>query len=425
MPLGAGTQDVRALLEASFRAALAATNPAALTAAHLQGAAPDAVIAVGKAAPGMLRAALNAFPGLPSLLIVPCGLNTDAAPNVQPIVAGHPLPDESSVQAARAGLALASGLGSDAHLLVLVSGGGSALMSAPWGVSLAQKRALTAALLAGGASIAELNAVRKHLSLIKGGRLAAATRATVTALLLSDVVGDDPATIASGPMVADPTTFGDALAVLDRYAIRAPGARAHLERGVRDELPETPKSDAEPPGRVVNRVIGCGRLMLEAAQTFLQARGVRAIIVSDALTGEASRLAVRHAALIRDARQRGEFPVVLLSGGEATVTLGQQYGLGGRSHEFALALLLELEKLGVSGVYALCAGSDGQDGNSNAAGALLTPDSLERARQMGLDAAQALRLHDSATFFAALGDQLVTGPTGTNLNDFQAVWIGD
>ena len=426
MPFGAGkspetgTRDIRALLEASFRAALAATDPAVLTAAHLQGTPPDAVIAVGKAAPAMLGAVLDRFPGVPSLLIAPRGQGVSGTAATHTVLSGHPVPDESSVQAADAALALAAGLSADQRLLVLISGGGSALMAAPWGVTLTQKRALTAALLASGADIGQVNVVRKHLSRVKGGRLARSTSAHITALLLSDVVGDDPATIASGPTVADPTTYVDALAVLDRYAIRAPEARAHLEHGVRGDLPEAPRLGTEPGGRVSNRIIGSGRLMLEAAQTFLRSQGVQAELLSAALTGEARDLAAAHARLIHEVRQRGGGPVVLLSGGEATVTLGATPGLGGRNHEFGLALLLEL---GQHGVYALSAGSDGMDGTSGAAGAFLTPDSLTRARRLGLDAEGALRRHDSGTFFARLGDQLVTGPTGTNLNDFQAVWV--
>ncbi len=413
-------RDVRALLEASFRAALAATNPAVLTAAHLQGTPPDAVIAVGKAAPAMLGALLDRVPGVPSLLIAPRGLDVSGIPATHTVLSGHPVPDENSVRAADAALALAAGLNADQRLLILISGGGSALMAAPWGVTLAQKRALTAALLASGADIGQVNAVRKHLSRVKGGRLARSTSAQITALLLSDVVGDAPATIASGPTVADPTTFQDALAVLNRYAIQAPEARRHFELGIAGRLPETSKPGLEPGGRVSNRIIGSGRLMLEAAQTFLHSQGVPAELVGAALTGEARDLAAAHARLVREVRQRGGGPVVLLSGGEGTVTLGANPGLGGRNHEFALALAPEL---GPHGVYALSAGSDGADGTSGAAGAFLTPDSLTRARRLGLDAEEALRRHDSGTFFARLNDQLVTGPTGTNLNDFQAVWV--
>jgi glycerate 2-kinase len=412
----------RELLEASFRAALAATDPGRLTEKHLPDTPPDAVIAVGKAAPAMLRAVLERFPGVPSLLIAPPGLDVAGVAATRKVQAGHPVPNENSVLAANEALSLASGLTDGQRLLVLVSGGGSALMSAPWGVTLAQKQALTSALLASGASIGGLNTVRKHLSRVKGGRLAAATQARVTSLLLSDVVGDDPATIASGPTVADPGTFADALKVLDRYSLHAPEARRHLELGAAGGLSETPKPVSELDRRVSTTIIASGRLLLEAALAILHSQGVAAEVISATLTGEARDLATQHAKLIHTARQRGGGPVVLLSGGEATVTLGANPGSGGRNHEFALALLLEL---GPAGIYALSAGSDGIDGSSGAAGAFLTPDSWERAQALGLDAAEALARHDSSPFFARLGDQLVTGPTGTNLNDFQAVWVGE
>ncbi len=334
------------------------------------------------------------------------------------IQAGHPVPDLQSVRAAEEALRLAAGLERGQHLLVLVSGGGSALMSSPWGVTLEEKQALTQALLASGAGIDQLNTVRKHLSRVKGGRLAEATPARVTALLLSDVVGDDPATIASGPTVPDPGTYAAALAVLDTYAIAAPEARAHLRRGLLGELPETPKLQGWPHDRVAHQVIGSGRLMMEAARTFLKGQGVEAVLLGE-LTGEAREVAAAQAQRLRT-QPPGDRPRVLLAGGETTVTLDGSPGVGGRNQEFALALLNELGPLAP---YALCAGSDGMDGNSGAAGAFLTPDSHRRAQAMGLDPADFLRRHDAGTFFARLGDQLVTGPSGTNLNDFQALWL--
>jgi len=412
--------EIRRLLEDTYRAALEQTRPALLTARHLPGTPPDAVLAVGKAAPGMLSAALDAYPGVPALAIVPPGLTLAARSGLKVVVGGHPVPDEGSVQAGQAALRLAAGLGADRHLLVLISGGGSALMSAPWGVTLAQKQALTEALLASGADIGELNTVRKHLSQVKGGRLAAATSARVTSLLLSDVVGDDPATIASGPTVPDASTFAQALGILDRYSLDAPEARRHLERGAAGEVDETPKARRWEK-RTSHQVIGSGRLMTRSASAFLTSRGVRAESLGE-LTGEAREVAAAVAAKIRQLRSAGGGPQVLLWGGETTVTLGQERGLGGRNQEFALALLLAL---GEKGAHGLLAGSDGQDGNSGAAGAFISPGSLERARRSGLDAARSLARHDSAPFFAALGDQFVTGPSGTNLNDFAAVWLGE
>ena len=290
-----------------------------------------------------------------------------------------------------------------------------ALMAAPDGVTLEQKQALTRDLLRAGADIGEINTVRRHLSRTKGGRLAQATQAQVRALLLSDVVGDDVSVIASGPTVPDPTTFADALAVLDRYGIAAPEARAHFTSGA----PDTP--DKLP--RATHQVIGSNRLLLAAAQRHLESEGVRAVILGDTFEGEARDLARFHASLARSVEEFGSpvpAPVVLLSGGEATVTLRGD-GVGGRNQEFALALLLAL---GERGLFALSAGSDGVDGSSEAAGAFLTPDSLARARALGLDPRDFLARNDSGTFFQRLGDALVTGPSGHNLNDFRALALG-
>ncbi|GGJ70817.1 glycerate kinase type-2 family protein [Deinococcus aquiradiocola] len=413
------TDAPRAVLERAFRAALAATDPGTLTAAHLPGRAPTGILAFGKAAPAMLRAALQAFPGVPALLVPPHGLPaSDVRATVIP--AGHPVPDDGSLQAGRAALALAGAQGADGHLLVLGSGGGSALLSSPWGVTPAQKQDLTRALLASGADIADINTVRKHLSRVKGGRLAAATSARVTALLLSDVIGDDPATIASGPTVPDPGTFADALAVLDRFGIPAPEARAHLRAGVHGEVPDTPK-----PGtfgdRVQAAVIGSGRHLLTALRDALTREGVDATVGAHDLHGEVTAVARDLAALVLREPARAR-PHVLLSGGEPTVTLGPHPGEGGRNHELALALALALDGR-QRGVHALMAGSDGMDGTTGAAGAFVTPDTLARARAQGLDPALFLARHDSGTLFAALHDQLVTGPTGTNLNDVHALWL--
>jgi hydroxypyruvate reductase len=334
------------------------------------------------------------------------------------MLSSHPVPDTSSVAAAQAALTRLGALKEGQHALVLVSGGGSALMAAPDGVTLEHKQALTRALLRAGADIGEINTVRKHLSRVKGGRLAAATQARVTALLISDVVGDDPSVIASGPTVPDRTTFAQALAVLDRCGIPAPEVRGHFRAGVAGRVPETP--DHLP--HVTNTVIGSNRHLLEAAQAYLEGRGMRAVILSDSFEGEASELARAHAAIARSVQRHGtpvRPPVVLLSGGEATVTLRGD-GVGGRNQEFALALLLAL---GERGLHVLSAGSDGVDGSSPAAGAFLTPDSLARARAADLDARAFLARNDSGSFFAALHDGLVTGPSGHNLNDLRLIAV--
>ncbi|MGX9688306.1 glycerate kinase type-2 family protein [Deinococcus wulumuqiensis] len=408
--------DVRALLEGTYRAALAAVSPEVLLKGHWKGDRPDFILAFGKAALPMARAALKAYPGVPTLIVPPAGTADLSAPPEATVMPGsHPVPDERSVAAAAEALRRLAALKEGQQALVLVSGGGSALLAAPHGVTLAQKQELTRELLRAGADISEINMVRRHLSRTKGGQLAQATRARVRALLLSDVVGDDMSVIASGPTVPDVTTFADALAVLERYGIAAPEARAHFASGTLD----TP--DALP--NVTNTVVGSNRLLLEAAQKHLANQGVGSLILGDTFEGEARELARFHASVARSVQAYGSparAPVVLLSGGEATVTLRGE-GVGGRNQEFALALALSL---GRHGIYALSAGSDGVDGSSEAAGAFVTPDTLERARGLGLDARALLNRNDSGRFFARLGDGLVTGPSGHNLNDFRALAIG-
>jgi glycerate 2-kinase len=425
----------RALLDATYRAALRATDAGDLVRARLlqPGVKPPALIAAfGKASLPMLDAALSVYPEARFLALAPDGLEVSSV--VQSALkrgqgelhfARHPVPDERGVWGATRLLELVTGLPAGAQLLVLGSGGGSALLCAPWGVTLAQKQALTRDVLASGASIHELNTVRKHLSQVKGGRLAqAALRrgASVTALLLSDVIGDDPSVIASGPTVPDSTTFADALTVLNSFGLGHPAARAHFRQGSSGEFPDTP--NPRPAfAAVQTEVIGSNRLLLNAAAAYLESQGVRAVILGDSYAGEARELAATQAAIVRAVYASGTPappPVALISGGEATVTLNSAPGIGGRNQEFALALLLELEGLGQN-LWGLSAGSDGIDGASAAAGAFLGPDSLLRARLLGLDAFAALQGHDSGSFFAALGDALTTGPTGQNLNDLRVL----
>ena len=407
-------------LEANFRAALQVVHPGDLVRRHLPAERPALVLAVGKAARPMLEAALDAYPGVPYLATPPADASNASEPHVLP--GSHPVPDIRSVQAAETALERASSLRPDDLLLVLVSGGGSALWCAPWGVGLEEKQRLTHSLLRSGADIRELNIVRKHLSRIKGGRLAKATKARVLALLLSDVPGDDPAVIASGPTVPDPSSFADALDVLERYHLEFPAARAHLESGAKGVLPESPKPGDDVFHRVENRIIGSNQILLEAARDDWQRRGHRAIILSDRLEGEVSELARFHAALVQSIRaHHTPFapPVVLLSGGEATVHVRGQ-GRGGRNQEFALWLLHCLRD---QSVWALSAGSDGIDGNTAAAGAFLSPESWARANALNLNPKTFLEQNDSNSFFAALNDLLITGPTRHNLNDFRALVI--
>jgi glycerate-2-kinase len=332
------------------------------------------------------------------------------------------VPDANGEAAARALLEAVAGLGPDDLVIALVSGGGSALLTLPApGLTLADKQAVNRALLKSGADIGEMNCVRKHLSAIKGGRLAAAAfPARLLALAISDVPGDDPAVIASGPTVADPTTFAEARAVLAKYGITEPAAvLAHLARAA----DETPKPGDPRLARAELRLIATPRTSLEAAARVAEAEGVRPLILGDALEGEAREVARVLAAIARSARRHGHpvpAPCVLLSGGETTVTVKGQ-GKGGRNVELLLALAVALR--GEPGVWALAADTDGIDGAEPVAGAVLRPDSLDRAAAAGLDAKAMLARNDAHPFFAALGDQVVTGPTLTNVNDFRAVLV--
>lgn len=412
-------QMQRFLLEQTYFAALEATNPKKLVQQHLPAQTPSLILAIGKAALPMLEAARERFPTTRFLAVPPNSENAQL--EYGEILSGtHPIPSDKSVTAAERALALLGGLSASDHMLVLISGGGSALFCAPWGVSLEQKQNLTAALLKAGADIRELNTVRQALSRVKGGRLAAATKAKVQGLILSDVVGDDISFIASGLTAQTKASFSDALKILEQYEINAPEAIQHLSLGTRGKLPQPPQLDA---ARVQNTVIGSNFHLLQAAKAYLEQQGHRAIILSDSFTGEARDLAQFHAAIIKSIVQHSSpvaAPVVLISGGEAPVTV-RGSGQGGRNQEFLLWLL---ESLGDTGVNALVAGSDGIDGNSITAGAFLTPDSATRAKQKNLAIRKFLGNNDSGRFFQKLGDQFITGATGHNLNDIRMIWVG-
>jgi len=313
----------------------------------------------------------------------------------------------------------------DDLLLALVSGGGSSLLSLPAeGISMADLKSVTAALLKSGATIQEINIVRKHLSAIAGGRLAAACKAPVLALIISDVTGDDPTHIASGPCAPDPTTCRDALEVLRKFRISAPAAvTARLEK-----CPdETPKTGDPVFARVENRVIATAHGSLEAAAEIFKAKGIEPVVLGDTITGEAAEVAKVMAALVREIRRYDtpfRRPVALISGGECTVTLRDERnegGRGGRCAEFLLSLAIELD--GMENIWALAADTDGIDGSEDNAGAVMAPDSLAKARAKGLDAKASLLRHDSYGFFAGLGSLVVTGPTHTNVNDYRAILI--
>ncbi len=394
---------------------------------HRAGRGRIAVVAIGKAAVPMARAAEER---LGSSLSEGLAVTTEAATleRVRVRAAGHPVPDERGLAAAAEVEALAGGLGREDLLLVLLSGGASALLPAPVaGLTLADKALTTSLLLRSGATIHELNAVRKHLSRLKGGGLArAASPARVVALALSDVVGDDLSTIGSGPTAPDPTSHAQALAVLERRSVRGdvPAAvREHLERGARGERPETPKPGDPLFRRVVTRVIGGGRLSVQAAARDARRRGYRPVVLTTRLEGEAREAARVLVAILRealDAAPPGARPVCLLAGGVTTVTvLG--HGQGGRNQEMAVAAAVALEGFPAPAVVA-CFATDGIDGASDAAGGIVDDTTTARGERLGLAPPAAfLAASDTRNYLGPLGELIVTGPTGTNVADIVAL----
>jgi hydroxypyruvate reductase len=413
--------DPRRILLDLFHAALAAVDPRRTLAPHCPPRPHGRLIVLGagKGAAAMAQAVEGVYgTALEGLVVVRDGYELPTRA-VQVIAAAHPLPDRRSVFAAARLLALARSARPGDLLLGLWSGGASSLMVAPAaGVAFDDKQRVNAALLACGAPIAEINCVRKHLSAVKGGRLAQACGgAAVVSLIVSDVAGDDPAVIASGPTVADPTTCADALAVLRRYGID-PGAA--IRRGLEAGLWETPKAL---PAAVRNLVVARPRDAFVAAAEAAARAGLACLDLGDRCEGDAAALAAEHARLIRAIRAGTHAlqpPCLVLSGGEATVRVVGA-GCGGPNTEFALHLARALD--GLAGVHALACDSDGTDGNGRHAGALIDPTTLTRAAARGLDPARALAANDTAPLFEALGDLIVTGPTFTNVNDFRAVLV--
>jgi hydroxypyruvate reductase len=414
---------------------VAAADPAQIIPRHLP-VPPDhghtLVLAVGKAAASMARAVEQNWPDRKPISGIALTRYGHALPldRVRVVEAAHPVPDGAGEETAREMLSAAGALRSSDLLLALISGGGSALLSLPApDIVIEDLRRVTRDLLRSGATIQEINTVRKHLSAIQGGRLAAACRTNLLALIVSDVTGDDPTHIASGPCAPDPTTFQQAVDVLNRYDIKPPRAvLQHLIAGVRGEREETPKPDSavfrSPDRTIENRVIASAHQSLEAAAQAFHAQGIEAAILGDSVTGEAREVAKVMAAMVREIRLHGapfKPPVALISGGECTVTVKAAGGRGGRCSEFLLSLAVELE--GIPGVYAIAADTDGIDGSEHNAGALLAPDSVTRARALGFDARKLLAGNDSYAFFSALGDLVVTGPTLTNVNDYRAILI--
>jgi len=415
----------RDILRRLFDAAIAAADPALCVPPHLSGddGGRLIVIGAGKASAAMAQAVEQHWSGrLDGLVVTRYGHGVPCQ-RIEIVEAAHPVPDAAGESAARRILAKVQGLTENDRVLALISGGGSALLAAPAeGVRLVEKRAITAALLKSGAAIGEINCVRKHLSAIKGGRLAAAAwPASLLTLAISDVPGDDPAVIASGPTVADPTTAVDALQLLDCYAIAIPSAlRARLESGAL----ETPKPGDSRLARSEFRLIASPRQMLEAAANAARQLGITPLILGDAIEGEAREVGKVLAGMAISCG-RHDFPAkkpgVLLSGGETTVTLKGE-GRGGRNSEFLLGLALALD--GAAGIHALAADTDGIDGSEDNAGAFVGPDTLRRARQKGLDIRAHLAANDAWGYFSTLDDLLLTGPTRTNVNDFRAILVG-
>ncbi len=416
------------LLIGAFHAAVAAVQAAAVLPSYLpaSGASRLIVVGAGKAAAAMAACVETQRPeaDLAGLVITRHG-HAVATRHIEVVEAGHPLPDRAGSEAAQRLLDLVGGAGPDDHVLALISGGGSSLLGLPVAaISLAELQTVTGALLKSGAPIADINVVRKHLTRTLGGQLAAACRAPVTALLISDVAGDDSAVIASGPFSPDASTYADALAILARWKVDAPASvLRHLAAGAAGAIEETPKSGAACFARVEQHVIANGRTALQTAADYFQAHGIRPVVLGDTYTGEAREVAQTFAGLVREIRYHGNpwpTPVVLLSGGETTVTVRGQ-GRGGRNAEFLLALALALH--GLDGVHALAADSDGLDGTEDNAGALIAPDSLARAASLNVDARSCLADNDAYGFFATLGDLVLTGPTRTNVNDFRAILL--
>ena len=404
----------------------------ALTAVSAETAMPKAlpvsphgrlvVLAIGKGGAEMMRVARErAKRPIEGLIVTRHGHAPEGLdwPGIELIEAGHPYPDENSLRGAERALEIAHGLHAGDELLLLLSGGGSALLAAPAeGLSLADKQSVTKLLLRSGATISEINCVRKHLSRIKGGRLAVAAGAShVTTWIISDIPGDDPSFVSSGPTVSDPTTLQMARDIIAKYGIDPPKS---VTRALADPANETPEADALGLAGGEVRIIARARDALSAACAMASERGFAVTGLGDQLQAEARHLGASHAALARRLAGDGKARVIL-SGGETTVTVTNNKGRGGRNMEYALGLAIALD--GAPGIWALACDTDGIDGTEDAAGAVIGPDTLARARALGLDPAKYLAENNAYLFFRALGDLVITGPTGTNVNDFRAVLI--
>ena len=380
------------------------------------------VVGAGKASAAMAKAVEDNWNGPLEGLVVTRYDYGMACEHIEIVEAAHPVPDAAGLEAAARIMEIARGLGENDVLLCLISGGGSALLTMPTdGMSLADKQAVNNALLKSGATIAEMNCVRKHLSGIKGGRLAiAAYPAKVVSLLISDVPGDVPSVIASGPTVADDTTFSDAQAIMEKYGILPPDSVVNILMAGADE---TPKTGDPRLAKNVTELIALPKASLDAARNLAEEAGYNTLMLGDDLEGEAKQVARDHAALALKIKQTGEpvaTPCAIISGGETTVIV-RGPGRGGRNSEYMLAMAEALD--GTSGIYAMACDTDGIDGTEDNAGALITPDTLLRATEINQSPVKALENNDSYGFFEQIGDLVVSGPTFTNVNDFRVILI--
>lgn len=414
--------DPHRLLRKLFDHAVAVADPMRIVSVHLPPKPSGRVVVVGagKASARMAESVEAAWGACEGLVITRYGYARPCR-GIEIVEAAHPVPDEAGVDATKRMLDLLGGLGENDFVLALISGGASALLCAPVdGVTLAEKQAVNAALLASGAPIGDMNSVRKQLSRVKGGQLAAAASpARMLALMISDVPGDDPAIIGSGPTVGDDGTPAGAHAILDRWGIAVPASvETALKRSSRVIRPDDPRLTG-----IENRVIAAPSQSLAAAVELARGHGCEVRILGDAIEGEAREMAAEQAAMalkLKAERRPGSPPLLLLSGGELTVTRRGD-GIGGPNAEFCLALAIALH--GAPGVYAIACDTDGVDGSAEIAGASIGPDTLDQARQAGIDPRRALADNDAHTFFAAIGAQIVTGPTMTNVNDFRAILL--
>jgi hydroxypyruvate reductase len=416
--------EARALLRDLFDAALAAARPATCLAPYIDKLQPpkgrSIVIGAGKASAAMARAVEERWPHPVEGLVVTRYGYGEACRQIEIVEAAHPVPDEKGRATAGRILDRVKGLAADDLVLCLISGGASALLALPAaGLGLADKQEVNRALLRSGANIVEINTVRKHLSAIKGGRLAVAAQpARVVSWLISDVPNDDPGVIGSGPTVPDRTTFADALAVLAKYEIDPPASvRSHLDAGAAGRIEETPKPGDPRLARVETITVATPGRSLEAAAELARRRGCEVVMLGDNLEGEARVLGAAHARRALDLVKSDGKPTVILSGGETTVTV-RGTGRGGRNVEYLLSEAIAVG--GAPGIWGLAADTDGVDGAEDIAGAIFAPDTLARARAKGRDPKAMLDDNDGHGFFEMLGDSLVTGPTRTNVNDFRA-----